>query len=68
MQDQYEKFEDCVRIRTEINGENYYVTIGANFVHVTVPRENDPNISHERAAFEKVTDIINKAREEYFNK
>lgn len=55
-------YDKCVRIRERINGENYYITIGDDFVHFTVPRENDPNMSRERMSLEKIAELINKVR------
>jgi hypothetical protein len=40
---------DCIRHRVEIMGENYYLTVGDDFVDVTVPRENYPEQQRERA-------------------
>ena len=54
--------EPCVRVRKEIFGENYYLTIGREFVHFTVPRENDPAMSRERAVLEGLSETINEVR------
>ena len=54
--------EDCVRVRKEILGENYYISVGKKFVHFTVPRENDPNMSRERRVLEELAQTINEVR------
>jgi hypothetical protein len=54
--------ETCIRIRKEIFGENYYITIGKKFVSFTVPRENDPNMSRERVILETISETINDVR------
>lgn len=56
------KGEPCVRLRKKIHGENYYIVIGRNFLHVTCPRENDPNMSHERRAIEEIQQAVNTIR------
>lgn len=35
--------ENCKRVKAEIDGENFYITVGANFAHGTVPHENRPD-------------------------
>ena len=40
--------QDCIRHRVEIEGENYYITLGDDFVEATVPRENSPEQRRER--------------------
>jgi len=57
------KGENGVRIRKEIFGEFYYIVIGKDFVHFTVPRENDPEMSRERRVLEELSETINKVRE-----
>lgn len=54
--------ENCVRVCKQIFGENYYISIGEKFVHFTVPRENDPNMSRERRVLEELADTINEVR------
>lgn len=34
--------EDCTRTRVVIDGENYYLVTGDDFITCTVPRENKP--------------------------
>lgn len=40
--------ETCIRKRIVINGENYYLIVGKDFVDVTVPQENRPDRVAER--------------------
>ena len=54
--------ENCIRIRKEIFGEPYYVIVGEKFVHFTVPRENDKNMSRERQLLEELAKAINGVR------
>ena len=43
---------NCIRKMVIIHGERYYLIAGDKFIHVTCPRENDPNMSREREAME----------------
>jgi hypothetical protein len=52
--------DDCVKKIVRIQGENYYLTVGSNFVHITIPRENDPNSTREREAMEVLAQTINE--------
>ncbi len=54
--------ENCVRIKKKIFGENYYISVGKRFVHFTVPRENDKNMSRERQLLEELAKAINGVR------
>lgn len=55
-----ESGESCRRVRLKIHNENYYITVGKDFFHVTCPRENDPNMKREREALEIVSQAVNK--------
>jgi hypothetical protein len=46
--------EHCVRSRVVIDGENFYVTVGRNFVDATVPREN----SNDRAKLRRIVKTL----------
>ncbi len=59
--------KECKRIKLRIHKENYYVTVGRDFFHVTCPRENDPNMSREREALDAVADAVNKIMKEFSN-
>ena len=56
------KSEDCERRKVVVGKENYYLVIGKNFLHVTIPDENHPDREHERLAMEKICEEINKVR------
>ena len=56
------KGETCIRRKVIVGKENYYLAIGKNFIHVTIPRENDPDRKHERLAMEMVCQEINTIR------
>jgi len=56
--------DDCIRKMIKIHDENYYLIAGTRFIHVTCPRENDPNISREREAIELICQEYNKLMEE----
>lgn len=49
------------RVKIEINEENYYLYISDKSLVITCPRENAPDMKHERDAMElisrKVTEI-----------
>ena len=34
--------EECKRKRMEINGKNFYLVVGKDFIEATVPHENRP--------------------------
>jgi len=55
------KPDECKRVCVTLNKENYYFAIGADFIHGTVPRENDPFMSAERKLIEQLCDGITKA-------
>ena len=59
-----EEGESCIRIKKVINGEHYYIVVGKDFLHVTCPRENDPQMSHERRAIEEIQQTVNMIRGE----
>ncbi len=44
--------DNCRRVCVTLNGENYYFSIGENFIHATVPRENDPFMGEQRQLIE----------------
>jgi len=46
--------EHCVRSRVVIDGENFYLVVGKNFVDATVPREN----SNDRAKLRKIVKVL----------
>ena len=46
--------ETCVRRKIVIDGENYYLIIGKDFVMATTPHENRP----ENEKMRKVVDMI----------
>ena len=58
-----EKPEDCIKKTVKINDENFYLTVGNNFAHVTVPRENDPFMSDTRMIAETLCSEITKTME-----
>ena len=55
--------KNCIRKVVVINNENYYLTVGEYFVHITCPRENAPDMTNERWVIENLTNSINKIRE-----
>ena len=55
------KHEKCRRVMVRLNDENYYFTIGRNFIHPTVPHENRPDREEERALIEGLCNGITKA-------
>jgi|WetSurMetagenome_2_1015567.scaffolds.fasta_scaffold432201_3 hypothetical protein len=54
--------ENCTRKRITINGENYYLVVGRNFVMATIPAENRPDRLNERQIVEtlcsEITEIM----------
>ena len=50
--------EKCTRQKVQIDGENYYIVVGDNFVTATVPRENDPQMTSTRKIVETLCDTI----------
>ena len=50
----------CTRKRAIINGENYYLVVGDDFVEATVPRENDPAMSEARVIVESLCSAITR--------
>jgi len=59
--------ESCVRRRVEINGENYYLTVGRTFVTATVPHENRPDRENERLVVETLCAAISEVMESQGN-
>jgi hypothetical protein len=53
--------DDCKRVRVPLNGENYYFSIGKDFISPTIPRENDPCMSEQRKLIEALCSGITKA-------
>lgn len=47
----------CKRVRKEINGENVYVIVGADFTLVTLPYENRPGNKKMREMIEMVCGV-----------
>ena len=47
--------DKCTKRTVVINNENYYLVVGDKFVHVTVPRENDPFMSETRQIAETLS-------------
>lgn len=45
---------DCRRVRVKLNGENYYLTLGDDFILVTVPDENKFDRANERMLLESL--------------
>lgn len=56
--------DKCKRRRIVINDENFYLVVGKDFVHVTIPRENDPNFRGTRLIAETLCEEISKLMEE----
>lgn len=54
--------EDCVRRRIVIDGENYYLLIGKDFLDVTVARENSPDQSKVRNIVKQICDAVTEVR------
>lgn len=52
--------EDCTRVRVEIDGENYYITVGDDFIVPTVPRENHPTMFGTRRIVETLCKEISR--------
>lgn len=48
--------DDCKRYKVVIDGENFYLTVGANFAEATVPREN----SRDKEKLRKIVDTLCK--------
>ncbi len=57
------KYDDCIRKAVKIFNENYYLTVGRDFVTPTVPRENDPAMSREREVVETLCQVISDTLE-----
>lgn len=53
--------EPCARVCVPLNGENYYFSIGSNFIHATVPHENRPDRAAERKLIEDLCNGITTA-------
>lgn len=49
------------RVKVCIDGENYYFTVGENFIHATVPDENKLDRARERALIEALCQGITVA-------
>lgn len=49
------------RRRIVIDNENFYLTVGTNFVFATVPRENDPMMAGTRLIVETLCREITTA-------
>ena len=58
-----ELVEDCTRVRVEIDKENYYITVGDDFVVPTVPRENHPAMFGTRRIIETLCKEISRVME-----
>jgi hypothetical protein len=54
--------EICKRVKAEIDGENFYITVGADFVHATVPYENRPDNAKLRRIVDSICHSITKAQ------
>lgn len=54
--------ETCTRKKVVIDGENYYLTIGPNFVHPTTPYENRPENEKLRRIVETICDVITEVQ------
>jgi hypothetical protein len=52
--------EDCTRKKVVINGENFYLIVGKEFIMCTIPRENDPNQSEVRSIVEQVCNAVSE--------
>ena len=53
---------NCKRIKTVIDGENFYFVIGENFVHATTPYENRPENHKLRVIVDTICLEISKAQ------
>ena len=56
--------EPCIRRKVEINGENFYLIIGKEFLQCTVPRENAPGQSKVRNIIERICEEVSSVRSE----
>ena len=56
--------EDCIRKMIEIDGENFYIMIGKNFVDTTVPFENRPDRMKLRQMLDSICDCITEGLQE----
>ncbi len=54
--------DDCIRMKMKVGKENYYVIVGHDFLHVTCPRENSPQMKQERIVMEKLCELVNEIR------
>lgn len=52
--------KDCVRERMKIEGENYYLIVGDDFVRVTCPYENRPDNIKMRMVIDLICDKISE--------
>jgi len=59
--------DDCTRRIKNIDGENYYLIVGDEFVMATVPRENDPEMSKTRMIVETLCSDVTKLMEKRNN-
>ena len=52
----------CKRIKTVIDGENFYLIVGSNFVHATTPYENRPENHKLRVIVDSLCTEISRAQ------
>jgi hypothetical protein len=56
------KGDPCKRVKTVIDGENFYLLIGMNFVDCTVPFENRPENVKLRTIVDTICRTITEAQ------
>lgn len=50
------------RVKTVIDGENYYMMVGENSLTITCPHENRPDRKTERAVLDSLAETVTVAR------
>lgn len=56
--------EIAIRKKFELDGENFYITVGKTFTHATVPYENRPDKMKLRETVDLLCEKISEALEE----